>query len=270
MLEVVAPKPGNVHRGADFHDCGLVDFLASAIAIGPVLELASERPLGKTVLDCVTATAHVCRRNTNLGIVLLLSPLAAVRRDQPLEEGVQRVLADLSAEDARHVYQAIRMVQPGGLQPLEDSIEELNIRETAPADLLLAMRAAADRDLIALQYTNGFEQVFHNVLPWLVHDPSQSLTQRIVWSHIKLMSSFPDSLIRRKAGLEIAQEAAARAARVLDSGPFESDTFQQALADLDFWLRSDGNRRNPGTTADLIAAGLFVGLREGRIGSPYQ
>jgi triphosphoribosyl-dephospho-CoA synthase len=35
-----------------------------------------------------------------------------------------------------------------------------------------------------------------------------------------------------------------------------------ALAELDFWLRTDGHRRNPGTTADLIAAGLFVGLRE--------
>ena len=29
--------------------------------------------------------------------------------------------------------------------------------------------------------------------------------------------------------------------------------------------RTHGNRRNPGTTADFIAAVIFAGLREGRI-----
>jgi triphosphoribosyl-dephospho-CoA synthetase len=29
-------------------------------------------------------------------------------------------------------------------------------------------------------------------------------------------------------------------------------------------LRADGHRRNPGATADLIAAALFVALREGQ------
>ena len=35
--------------------------------------------------------------------------------------------------------------------------------------------------------------------------------------------------------------------------------------ELDSWLRSDGNRRNPGTTADLVAATLFAGLRGGKL-----
>ena len=43
------------------------------------------------------------------------------------------------------------------------------------------------------------------------------------------------------------------------------DAYRSAVADFDFWLRADGHRRNPGTTADLIAAGLFVLLREGRL-----
>jgi triphosphoribosyl-dephospho-CoA synthase len=34
-------------------------------------------------------------------------------------------------------------------------------------------------------------------------------------------------------------------------------------ADFDDWLREGGHGRNPGTTADLVTAGLFVGLREG-------
>ena len=36
-------------------------------------------------------------------------------------------------------------------------------------------------------------------------------------------------------------------------------------AEYDFWLRADGHRRNPGTTADVIAAALFVLLREKRL-----
>jgi hypothetical protein len=37
---------------------------------------------------------------------------------------------------------------------------------------------------------------------------------------------------------------------------------RQAYRDFDTWLRSDNHARNPGTTADLVAAALFIGLRE--------
>ena len=36
--------------------------------------------------------------------------------------------------------------------------------------------------------------------------------------------------------------------------------FWGAVGELDFWLRSDGHRRNPGTTADWMAASLFVAM----------
>ncbi len=53
--------------------------------------------------------------NVNLGIVLLLAPLASVPRSRSLAEGIGDVLAALSADDARDVYEAIRLAQPGGL-----------------------------------------------------------------------------------------------------------------------------------------------------------
>jgi triphosphoribosyl-dephospho-CoA synthase len=268
LLEVAAPKPGNVHRAADFPDCGLVDFLASAVAIGPIMESARETGVGGTVLACIRATSSVCRTNTNLGLVLLLAPMAAADPQRPPRTGVEQVLHNLSAKDARNVYEAIQLANPGGLQPKEDIVKSHPVGGDIPVDLLAAMREASERDLIARQYTNGFEQVFELVLPALT-SASASLTERIILTHLQLMSEYPDSLIRRKAGLSVATEAAARAARVLEAGPYASDEFEQAIADFDFWLRSDGNRRNPGTTADLIAAGLFAGLREGTIEAPY-
>ena len=45
-------------------------------------------------------------------------------------------------------------------------------------------------------------------------------------------------------------------------------TRRTELNRLDTWLRGDGNRRNPGTTADLVAAILFAGLRDGVIVEP--
>ena len=92
-----------------------------------------------------------------------------------------------------------------------------------------------------------------------------SLTDRIVHTHVRLMSQFPDSLIARKCGPTIARESADRASAVLGAGQVADEAYHRALADLDFWLRSDHHRRNPGATADLIAAGLFAGLRDGRI-----
>jgi triphosphoribosyl-dephospho-CoA synthase len=60
------------------------------------------------------------------------------------------------------------------------------------------------------------------------------------------------------------------AAGVLAAGSPGDDNYLRALSEFDFWLRSDGHRRNPGTTADLIAAGLFVVLRDELIEPPYR
>ncbi len=266
LLEATAHKPGNVHRGADFEDVTYPEFVAAGIAIAPVLEAAVGRPLGATILAAVEATRRVTRCNTNLGTILLLAPLAAVPRSEPLAVGVAAVLGRLAPDDARDCYAAIRLAAPGGL----GNVEQSDIAGSAPSDLLSAMRLAADRDLVARQYAEDFRQVFECVVPWITADLSAGLAplDAIVHVHLQLMSQFPDSLIGRKSGAAVAQRSAKLAAGVLDAGPPGSEAYYDALADLDFWLRSDGHRRNPGTTADLVAAGLFVLLREGIMNEP--
>src|SRR5262245_39419818 len=87
LLEATARKPGNVHRYRDFDDTTYLDFALSAAAAAPAIEAAAGRRVGATVLEAVTATRRVSAANTNLGIVLLLAPLAAVPRELPLCEG---------------------------------------------------------------------------------------------------------------------------------------------------------------------------------------
>ncbi len=270
LLEVLAPKPGNVHRAADFANMGVQDFAASAVALGPVMEHATTQTVGGTVLAAVQATQQLTSANTNLGIVLLLAPLARVPRTVPLVEGVPSVLQQLTPRDAVDVYDAIRLAQPGGLTPHDHGVAEHNIATTPPANLLAAMAAAAEWDLVARQYDNGYTEVLSRILPWLLETaPDRPLSERIVYVHVRVMSEYPDSLVARKCGLRVALEAAARAEAVQQAGPLGSEDYWCAVADLDFWLRGDGNRRNPGTTADLITAALFAGLREGQIGPPF-
>jgi triphosphoribosyl-dephospho-CoA synthase len=267
LLEASIPKPGNVHRGADFEDLSLNDFLVSAAAIGPAMDAAAGSDnLGRTVLRAIQATQHLVSSNTNLGIVLLLAPLASVPRDTSVSDGVPQILDELTAEDAHNVYEAIRIAEPGGL----GQVDAMDVAHSPPEDLLAAMRQAADRDLIARQYVNRFEDLFSCCVPWLREDLDNglSLTDSVVHTHVRLMQRFPDTLIARKCGVDVAQTAATRAAAVVNSGQPGDEAYHAALSDLDFWLRSDGHRRNPGTTADFIAAGLFVLLRDGHLKGP--
>ena len=84
------------------------------------------------------------------------------------------------------------------------------------------------------------------------------------------MAEFPDTLIARKCGNEVALQSSVQAQRAVEAFHESPELFWQAVSDLDFWLRSDGHRRNPGTTADLIAAGLFIGLANGSLKPPFH
>lgn len=266
-LEVCAPKPGNVHRSADFEDVTLQDFLASAIAIGGILDQAAELSLGQLVLRSVVATSRVSNTNTNLGMILLLAPLAMAKNAASLQEEATAAIEKSTERDAGDIYLAISMAKPGGM----NTASEHDVAGDAPPHILDAMKLAADRDSIARQYVRGFAEVFDQVVPLLTESlpPYFPLSQRIVHAHVSLMAQTPDTLIARKNGAEMAQQSAVMAQRVIDAGPPMEDDYMQQLANLDFWLRCDGHKRNPGTTADLIAAGLFVCLRQEKIRAPF-
>jgi triphosphoribosyl-dephospho-CoA synthase len=258
IWEATARKPGNVHRYCDFKDTSYLDFLVSAAAIAPVMETAWSRPVGETILAAVQATRQVVRVNTNLGIILLLAPLATVV-DEPLTQGLLRVLGQLTVEDAQLTYEAIRLANPAGLGEVPDQ----DVHQQPTQTLRQVMALAADRDLIALQYANGFTQIVDEAVPALQEALAEGvgLEEAIIRCQLHLLSRYPDSLIARKRGLAEAQEVSERARQVLE-GQLDGDAF-------DAWLREERHTRNPGTTADLIAAALFVSLREGFI-SPQQ
>ena len=117
VLEVSAEKPGNITPSHDFQDTTYEDMLRSAIAVGPELARAGERGVGDTVLAVVQASRRAARANTNLGIALLLAPLAKAALDGgPLRERLVATLGALDVADARAAYAAIRLAGAGGLR----------------------------------------------------------------------------------------------------------------------------------------------------------
>ncbi|HBI44851.1 MAG TPA: triphosphoribosyl-dephospho-CoA synthetase [Planctomycetales bacterium] len=268
IWEATARKPGNVHRFVDFDDLSYLDFLTCAAAVAPVLAAAPDHRVGHTVLEGVRRTRQVVRTNSNLGILLLVAPLAKAAAEPDLRTGLVRVLDDLDVEDSRLVYEAIRLANPGGL----GQVSKQDIKDEPTLSLRAVMVLAADRDLIARQYANGFREVFDDGVPAVLEgmERTGSLEGAIIYTHLCLMARHPDTLIARKRGAVEAMESAMRARAVLDKGWPHKPKGRDAFADLDAWLRAEGRRRNPGTTADMIAACLFVLLRERKIVLPLQ
>jgi triphosphoribosyl-dephospho-CoA synthase len=270
IWEATARKPGNVHRYRDFDDTSYLDFLSSAAVIAPILETASQRRVGETVLRCVQATQAIALRNTNLGIILLLVPLATVPYEENLRTGLKQVLANLDVADSRAVYQAIRLARPGGL----GQVSEQDISQEPTLPLHEIMILAADRDMVARQYQTSYYEILNDGLPSLLgaisKQPSISFEEAIIYCYLFLLSRYPDSLIARKTCMAETEEASCRAAEALN--PFWTDRKSrwEALTNFDSWLRAEGNRRNPGTTADLVTACLFIALREGSITLPLS
>jgi len=262
VLEASADKPGNITPRHDFADTSYEDMLRSAIALGPELGRAGERGVGDTVLAAVRATRCVAGANTNLGIALLLAPLArAALPGGTLRERTDEVLGALTVDDARAAYAAIRAARAGGL----DEPVEHDVRAAPTVALGDAMASAAERDSIAAEYATGYALTFELGLPALARALDADLRPRTatVEVYLMLLAAVPDTLVARKRGRPTAERVSAGATRVLAAGGVRSDAGLTAMAAFDASLRRDGNALNPGTTADLVTAVLFVALLVG-------
>lgn len=266
LYEAGADKPGNVSPRARFGDARYEDFVASAVAVGPAFRDAGRAGVGATVLRAVTDTRRLVATNTNLGIVLLLAPLAVAAAAQApgegLREAVRRVLRGLTVEDARDAYAAIALAGPAGL----GRVEEHDVTGgPPPVTLLVAMEAARERDAVAAEYASVFAATFEVGEPELrrAWDAGSRFADAILSAFLTLLAEVPDSLIARKRGAACAADVSRRAHEVLAAGGPSSQEGRARLEQLDRDLRDAEHGLNPGTTADLTCAALFVFLTQG-------
>jgi triphosphoribosyl-dephospho-CoA synthase len=242
LLEASAPKPGNVSPHGSFRDATYEDFLASAAAIGPAFLGAGEHALGATIRAAVEATARWAPSNTNLGLVLLFAPLAhaALRPGEAFRPRVAATLAETTVADAQDTYLALRLAAPGGLGRVGDQ----DVAGTPTRTLRDVMVLAVGRDAIAREYATDFRTTFEIGAPTL----RRALADHLPW---------------RDAVVEAAVTVQQRGRAVLAAGGVRTAAGREAIAALDRELRDDANTLNPGATADLSGAAVYVVLLEG-------
>lgn len=261
-LELMALKPGNVHIHAEGHGMSVTQFLDSAAAIAPILATPGRR-VGEAIRHAVEATQAVAGCNTNLGIVLLLAPLATAalcrNKGEPLRIRLARVLDKLSIADAADAFAAIRLALPAGL----GEAPQHDVAEAPRIDLRSAMAAAADRDLIARQYATAFADIFTFGVARGRSALRRGANAAEVASaiHLGFMALHPDTHIARKHGAAVAERVRDRAFRLerrlaVGSGFGGDAGAARRLLAFDRALKRRG--LNPGTSADLTVACLFV------------
>lgn len=263
LLEARAPKPGNVSKDRERPGLRYRDFVVSAAVLGSVFRRRVARAgVGALVLETIRQTRAQVGTNTNLGLVLLLAPLAkAALRDNdqaPLRARLRRVLARLDRKDARDAYEAIRLAHPGGL----GRVAEEDVHRAPHVTLLEAMRLAAERDAIARAYADGYEAVFTTGVPALerARTLGARVDQAIALAFLELLAAAPDTLVERRHGDRAAARLSREAAKALAAGGPLRPAGRRLMARLDARLRRARPPINPGATADLVAASLFVWL----------
>ena len=263
------PKPGNVHRTRDYDDMEFEDFIISGIVIGDTIREACsdvdvENPkLGKYILQAVAETDRWIKNNTNLGIVMMTTPIAVAASISDsfddIRENIKLLMSNTSVDDACDLYDAINIADAGGMGDQEEydvasdnAKQELRDNNQTMYDVL---KISAPWDMLAREMTSDMPAVFEIGYP-TYHELKDSKTKNeaCLLTFLTILSHVPDTLISRKYGDDEALKISLMTRDLLKMR--DSDDFIDRVSEFDDYLYK--NKYNPGTTADLTAASIFV------------
>lgn len=262
LLEVTGtPKPGNVDRHRDYEDLRFEHFTAGAVGAGGGLRMAADGDrLGRAFKRAVAGMSEQSAGNTQFGALLLVTPLVGAAATGRLStEGAAALAEATTVEDACDFYRAFEHVDVSVDDP-PDEFEDLDVRRGSDAvptlrerdvSLYDVMALSADADGVAAEWTDGFARSFE-AAGWL-RDDEGPIYRRASRVFLRLLADEADTFVATRNGPEVAAEATRRAQAVLD-GEADAESLAEEFVERDI---------NPGTTADLTAAALFVALERG-------
>ncbi|WP_224268608.1 triphosphoribosyl-dephospho-CoA synthase [Haloprofundus salinisoli] len=264
LLEVAStPKPGNVDRNRDLDDLRFEHFLAGAVGSGEGLRMAAnDASVGEAFECAVEGMSRQGGGNTQFGCLLLLVPLvkAAVEFDGALTpEDATRVVESTTVADAADFYRSFEHVDVAVADPPEDA-PELDVRrgsEAIPAlesqglTLYDVMEMGADRDGNAREWVGGFRRTF--AAADAICDDDGPVPDRAARAFLDLLAEESDTLVTTQHGEEVAV-AVSKWAADARGDEAAAERLAEALV---------AESVNPGTTADITAAALFVALERG-------
>ncbi len=289
VMEVSAyPKPGNVDRNHDYEDTRFEHFLASAVSIHPVMENAakSKAGVGSLIHSAVRESAKWQNGgNTHFGAFILLVPLAMAAGDilhkkheftiEELVSCAHDIVKKTNVQDAIEFYRSFETakvrVNPVDEFDLQDSssLGSLDEENTTLYDL---MEISRSYDLIADEWVSGFERCANcgeTIINFMgstnkFGEPKLDVNDVVVYAFLKILSENRDTFIQTKFDETTADYVSGRARDILlEFKPQRSgfDAVRLAVEEFDDELLSKGI--NPGSTADIVIAGLFIALLGG-------
>ena len=187
---------------------------------------------------------------------------------------MKKITENTSVKDTINLYDAFHLIRSTNPRVEEstswtethsrydiDNPQVLNNIREDNLTLQDLFKMSLDVDEISAEWATNFTLTLSQVFPYLdkVADSLENLEEGIVQTFVWLLSVRPDGLIAKKAGEQRAEDIRALAERTMkawnqDTGPLE------LMKRLDEELRKEGNLLNPGTTADLVSAGILCKL----------
>lgn len=261
-----SPTPGNVDRHHDLPSLRLEHFLAGAIGASTGLEMAATgAPIGEAFERAISGMGSQSGGNTQFGALLLLIPLVSAARTDLDRETLESILSDTSVADTAAFYRAFDHVDVAVEEP-PDGLEDLDVRrggdavpavESAGISLIELMEESAPIDDIAREWSTGFERSF-GASNRLARYPGTTL-ERVGRLQLSVLAERPDTHVRKRHGIEVARWVRRTAQSLherdaITTDPEAVETFADELIDGGI---------NPGTSADITAAGTFIALERG-------
>ncbi|WIV67661.1 triphosphoribosyl-dephospho-CoA synthase [Natrialbaceae archaeon AArc-T1-2] len=264
LLEVSGtPKPGNVDRRRNLSELRYEHFLAGAVGARDGLRMAEHgAALGAAFERAVAGMSAQRGGNTQFGALLLLVPLTRAAGEDLSPPVLESILEGTTVADAADFYRAFEHVDVGVGEPPE-GLEALDVRRGSDAipdleerglTLLDVMDRSAPVDDVAREWVTGFERSF--IAAERITDADGPATDRAAVTFLSLLAERPDTFVAKRHDEGVAREVTDRAADLYDRDALDRDP--EAVEDFADELVSRGI--NPGTTADLTAAGLFIAL----------
>jgi triphosphoribosyl-dephospho-CoA synthase len=298
-----SPKPGNVDREHNYSDTCFEHFLASSVSVYPVLELAarSRNGIGVLIRSAVCeSSAWQQGGNTHFGAFLLLIPLSMAAGElfesrkkahfklspdefEDLAVHAHAFVRATDCEDAVEFYKAFEMagVRVNSVDEFSlgdpESTTELREQEVTLYEL---MEISKGYDLIANEWTLGFGRCLEgakSIIEFMqainsgaenqvLNCSGTGINEAIVYTFLKLLSRHRDTFIQTKFDTDTADYVSSRADEIISA--WEKPSMTRDIASLlpavqEFDHELLKKRINPGSTADIIIAGLFIALLGG-------
>ena len=264
LLEVAGtPKPGNVDRQRDLAELRFEHFLAGAVGAREGLALAADgAAVGPAFERAVAGMATQEGDNTQFGALLLLVPLVRAAREDLSQPVAEAVVRETTVGDAAAFYRAFDHVDVGVADPPAD-MDDLDVRRGSDAvsaieerglTLYEIMERSVPGDDVAREWVQGFDRTFGAARR--LADADGPVTDRTATVFLSLLAERPDTLVATRHDETTAREVTDRAGELVAGDALETEPAAvEAFADE---LVERGV--NPGTTADITAAGLFIAL----------